>query len=86
MTERRSPYLGQTNLPPLIVTDAVCHGKLGDRECGADLARYIERACQGEPIQSVAIRCPVCRSQVTAALKWKPAQVCIAPVLLAEHV
>jgi hypothetical protein len=86
MTERRAPYAGQTTTPPLLVTDAVCHGQLGDRECGADLARYIERACAGEPCQSVVIRCPVCRNQVTISLSWQPALLCASPVLLAESV
>lgn len=75
MSERRSPYMNQTNAPTLIVTDAVCHGRLGDRECGADLSRYIEQACAGEPRSSVEFSCPICRNPVTAALSWEPALV-----------
>jgi hypothetical protein len=86
VSERRSSYLNQTNAPPLLVTDAICHGQLGDRTCGADLARYVERACNGEPLSTAIVTCPVCRNQVTISLSWQPALLCASPVLLAESV
>lgn len=68
----------------IIVLDALCPGRAGDRVCGNDLSRHIITACNGKARESVRFKCPVCRNMVTVKLEWQLVPVADRPDVTAE--
>lgn len=68
----------------LVVQDALCPGRAGDRVCGNDLGRHAIAACGGKALPSVRFKCPLCLNTVTIRLDWQLVPVSQRPEVTAD--